>query len=189
MGEGGYTNLFNIVPKLRKDMNGSLIVQIHAETDHVDAFAQYLDSISTMNVIRIRDGLSIEGGNCYLASGNENITLKPYSANYTLRCSKTCLPGLTPIDAAMISIAGIFKNHVAGIILSGNETDGEEGIRAIQKNNGSAFVLNPRFCLCKRMGENILRACSAQIIEDEAGVVKKIQGLHLEAKEAVQQLK
>ncbi len=184
-GEGGYVNLLNIIPKLSAEMSGSLIVQLYAETDHVDAFAQYLDSISNMKVIRIRDGLIMEGGNCYLASCNESITLKPYSANYTLRCSENYLPGLTPIDAVMISIAGIFKDHVAGIILSGDEPDGEQGIRTIQQNKGATFVLNPRYCLYKKMGENIIKKCSSKIIQDEIGIVNKIEGLHRKAKEMV----
>jgi two-component system, chemotaxis family, protein-glutamate methylesterase/glutaminase len=184
-GEGGYSNLLKIVPKLNADMSGSLIVQIFAETDRVDSFTEYLDSISSMKVIRIQDGLIIEGGNCYVASCNENLSLKPYSAHYTLRCSENYFPGLSPIDAAMSSIAAIFKDHVAGIILSGNESDGVKGIRAIQKNNGSTFILDSRNCLCKRMGENILKKCSSEIIRDESEVVKRIESLHLKAKETV----
>jgi two-component system, chemotaxis family, protein-glutamate methylesterase/glutaminase len=184
-GEGGYSNLLNIIPKLNADMSGSLIVQIYDETDHVDAFTEYLGSISNMKVIRIQDGLIIEGGNCYVASCNENISLKPYSAHYTLRCSENYFPGLSPIDAAMSSIAAIFKDHVAGFILSGNETDGEKGICAIQENNGSTFILDPRNCLCKGMGENIFRKCKSEIIRDEVGIVKRIKNLHLKAKETV----
>jgi len=184
-GEGGYTNLLNIIPKLNAEMSGSLIVQIYAEADHVDSFTQYIDSISNIKVVRVQDGLIIEGGNCYLASCNENITLKPYSANYTLRCNDNYNPDLAPMDTAMTSIAGIFKDHVAGIVLSGNEIDGETGINTIQKNNGSTFVLNPAYCLCKKMGNNIFQKCSAKMIENEADIVKTIERLHLKAKETI----
>jgi two-component system, chemotaxis family, protein-glutamate methylesterase/glutaminase len=184
-GEGGYSNLLNIIPKLHSEISGSLIVQIYAETDHVNAFTEYLDSISNMKVIRIQDGLIIEGGNCYVASCNENISLKPYSAHYTLRCNENYFPGLSPIDATMSSIAAIFKDHVAGFILSGNEMDGEKGVSAIQKNNGSTFILDTRNCLCKRMGENIFKKCKSEIIPDENGIVRRIESLHLKAKETV----
>ena len=184
-GEGGYSNLLNIIPNLHADISGSIIVQIYAKADHVDAFTEYLDSISNMKVIRIQDGLIIEGGNCYVASSNENISLKPYSAHYTLRCSENYSPGLSPIDAAMSSITSIFKDHVAGVILSGNETDGEEGIRAIQRNNGFTFILDTRNCLCKRLAENIHKRCSSEIIRDESGIVERIENLHLKAKETV----
>ncbi len=184
-GEGGYANLLKIIPRLSSEMSGSIIVQLYAETDHVDAFAQYLDSISNLHVVRIQDGLIIEGGNCYIASCNENITLKPYSANYTLRCTEGYPPGLTPMDAAMISIAQIFKDHVAGIVLSGNETDGEKGINAILENKGSAYILNPQYCLCKTMANNIYKKCLPKVIENEEAIVQVIENLHLKAKETI----
>jgi two-component system, chemotaxis family, protein-glutamate methylesterase/glutaminase len=184
-GEGGYSNLLNIIPKINAEISGSLIVQIYAEADHVNAFTEYLDSISNMKVIRIQDGLIIEGGNCYVASCNENISLKPYSAHYTLRCSENYFPGLSPIDAAMSSIAAIFKNHAAGFILSGNELDGEKGVSAIQKNDGSTFILDSKNCLCKRMGENIAKKCNSEVILNENGIINKIERLHLKAKEMV----
>lgn len=184
-GEGGYSNLLNIIPNLHAHMSGSIIVQIYAREDHVDAFTDYLDSISNMKVVRIHDGLIIEGGNCYVGSCNENISLKPYSANYTLRCTENLSPGVSSIDATMCSITSIFKNHVAGVILSGNETDGEMGVRAIQNNNGLAFILDPRNCLCKRLSMNIHQKCQPEIIRDESGIVKRIEDLHLKAKEQV----
>jgi two-component system, chemotaxis family, protein-glutamate methylesterase/glutaminase len=184
-GEGGYSNLLNIIPNLHAEISGSIIVQIYAKTDHVDAFTEYLDSISNLKVIRIRDGLIIEGGNCYVASSNEYISLRPYSAQYTLRCSENYFPGLSPFNAAMTSIASIFKDHVAGVVLSGNETDGEEGIRVIQKNNGSTYILDTRSCLCKRLAGNIHQKCSPEVIRDENGIVQKIESLHLKAKETI----
>ncbi len=184
-GEGGYANLLKIVPELSADMSGSLIVQLYAEANHVDEFSQYLDSMSNIKVVRIQDGLIIEGGNCYLASCNENITLKPYSANYTLRCCENYLTGISPMDAAMISLSGIFKSNVAGVLLSGDELDGEKGFNAIRQHSGSTFVLNPRYCFCKKMGKNILEKCSSTIVEDENELVKKIKSLHQKAKETV----
>ena len=184
-GEGGYSNLLNIIPNLHAYISGSIVVQIYARADHVDAFTDYLDSISNMKVMRIQDGLIIEGGNCYVGSCNENISLKPYSANYTLRCSENLSPDVSSIDATMCSITSIFKDHVAGVILSGNETDGEIGVRAIQKNNGLAFILDPKNCLCKRLSQNIHQKCQPEIISDENGIVKRIESLHLKAKEQV----
>jgi two-component system, chemotaxis family, protein-glutamate methylesterase/glutaminase len=184
-GEGGFSNLLNIIPKIHAEISGSLIVQIYADFDHVVAFTEYLDSVSNMKVIRSQDGLIIEGGNCYVASCNENISLKPYSAHYTLRCKEKNFSGITPLDAAMCSISAIFKDHAAAFILSGNEIDGEIGVSAIQKNNGSVYVLDTKTCFCKRMGENIMKKCHPEVIPDESDIVMKIESLHLKAKETV----
>ncbi len=177
-GSGGYSNLLKIIPGLGSEISGSLVVVIYADSHHVDAFAEYLNSISTIKVVRIRDGITIDGGNCYVASGGENVYLKPYSAHYTLRCSQKYFPGLGPIDMTMSSITSVFKERVAGIILSGNEIDGEKGIEAIQKNKGEAYILHPQKCLYKKMGLNIRKQCGVTVIDDELSLIQKIKDHH-----------
>ncbi len=177
-GTGGYFNLLRLIPYLENDISGSIIVIIYADIHHVDAFAEYLNSISTIKVVRVRDGITIDGGNCYIACGSENIYLKPHSAHYTLRSSQKYFPGMGPIDMTMSSIASIFKGRVAGFILSGNEIDGEKGIKEIQENNGSSFVLDPKRCLYKNMGKNIKKKCDIELLNDEYTLAKKIKELH-----------
>lgn len=180
-GEGGYVNLLNIIPKLSADMNGAIIVVLYAEYGHVDVFTEYLDSITGIKVQRIKDGISIEGGNCYVASGEEYLFLKPFSAHYTIRSTRKKIPGHKPLDMAMNSIATIFKSKVAGILLSGSEIDGEIGIKAIQKNGGKVLVLNPNDCFCKDLSENIIKKCSVDKIVTENDLTKEILSLHKDA--------
>jgi two-component system, chemotaxis family, protein-glutamate methylesterase/glutaminase len=180
-GEGGYSNLLKLIPKLDSEMSGSIIIVIYADSHHVDSFAEYLNCVSRMKVVRVRDGITIDGGNCYIASGSENVYLKPYSAHYTLRCSQKYFPGLGPIDMTMSSIASVFKEKVAGVILSGNEGDGEKGILAIQENDGSTFVLDSKRCLCKKMGKTIRQACDVEVVKDEEALAAKLITLHSEA--------
>lgn len=180
-GEGGYSNLLKLIPKLDPEMSGSIIIVIYADSHHVDSFAEYINCISRMKVVRVQDGITIDGGNCYIASGSENVYLKPYSAHYTLRSSQKYFPGLGPIDMTMSSIASVFKDKVAGVILSGNENDGEKGVLAIQENEGSTFVLDSQRCLCKKMGQNIRQNCDVDVVMDEEELANKLIALHSEA--------
>ena len=176
-GLGGYTNLLRIIPKIPEGMSGAIVIVIYAERDHVDAFTDYIDAISNIKVLRMVDGLNIEGGNCYVASSRDNVYMKPYSAQYTIRRTKA-IPGYGPVDLVMNSIASVFKDRTAGIIMSGVELDGEKGINAIKKNNGLSVVLNASNCMCKEMGENILRKCSVDKIVDERDATDFIIDLH-----------
>lgn len=180
-GEGGYRNLLNIVPKLPADIDGAIIVLLFGDYEHVNVFAEYLDSITDLKVQRIKDGITIEGGNCYIASGEEYLFLKPFSAHYTLRCTRKKIPGHKPLDMAMNSIATIFRNKMAGVILSGSEIDGELGVKAIRKNGGKVMVLNPNDCFCKGSAENIIKKCSVDEIVTEIELSDKIKALHKEA--------
>ncbi len=184
-GLGGYSNLLKIIPHLHQDLNGTVVVVIYAEAHHVDEFADYLNSISTVKVVRVKDGIQIEGGNCYIACGKDNVYLKPYSAHYNLRCSQKYFPGLGSIDMTMSSIASVFKDRVAGMILSGNEVDGEKGIQAIIKNNGAVYVLNSKRCLYKKMGKHIQKKCEIETVDDEDCLADKIMALHNDASKNV----
>lgn len=177
-GEGGYVNLLNIIPQFSSEMSGALVILLYAEYEHVDTFTEYLDSITSMKVQRIKDGISIEGGNCYVASGEEYLFLKPYSAHYTIRSTRKQIPGHKPLDMAMNSIATIFKNKVAGVLLSGSEIDGEIGVKAIKKNGGKVLALNPNDCFCKGMCENIIKKCTIDMIVTESEITKEVQMLH-----------
>ncbi len=176
-GLGGYSNLLRLVPKIPEDISGAIIAVIHAESEHVDAFADYLDAISNMKVNRVQDGMNMEGGNCYIASSSDTVYMKPYSAQYTIRKTKS-VPGYGPIDLIMKSISSVFKDRVAGMILSGREFDGEKGINTIKEHDGLSVVLNASNCLCKEMGENVLRKCIIDKIVDERDATGFITSLH-----------
>ena len=184
-GEGAYINLLKLIPQLQPDLNGSLLILIDGTVEHVDAFTEYLDAISSINVIRIQDGLSIEGGNCYVGCDNESIYLKPYSAHYTLKFSKEYDSQIRPMDMTIKSITRIFKNRSSAIFLSGENVEGEIGVADIIENNGSAMVLDPKNCMYKEMGQNIIDKFNADIIADEEGLANEIISMHYRFKGVV----
>ncbi len=184
-GEGAYINLLKLIPHIPSGINGSLLILIDGTVEHVDAFTDYLDAISTVNVIRIQDGLSIEGGNCYVGCDNECIFLKPYSAHYTLKFSKEYYSDIRPMDMTIKSIAKVLKNRTAAIFLSGEECEGDIGVEVIHENQGSTMVLDPKQCLYKVMGQNIIDKYPTDIIADEEDLAKKIIDMHFRFKDMV----
>lgn len=182
-GEGAYINLLKLIPQLSADMNGSILILIDGTVEHVDSFTEYLDAISTVNVVRIQEGLSIEGGNCYVGCDNECIFLKPYSAHYTLKFSREHYSDVRPMDMTIKSITKIFKNRTATIFLSGEEHEGEIGVQTILDNQGTALVLDPKNCLYKEMVNNIIDKFPANVIADEESLAAEITGIHFRFKD------
>lgn len=172
-GQGSYSNLLTIIPKIPEKFSGTILTVISAERDHVDRFTNYLDAISNVQVYRMADGMNIEGGKCYIASSHDNFYLKPYSTQYTVRTAESAGED-GPIDIMMNSTAFLFKEKVTGIVLSGAELDGARGSNAIMNNDGLIAVLDAAHCLCTEMGENILRQCIVDEIVDENSVLELI---------------
>jgi two-component system chemotaxis response regulator CheB len=181
-GEGSFANLLQIIPQLEPEMGGAIIVVIHAVTEHLNNFTEYLDAISEMEVIRARNGITIEGGNCYIASGQEYMRLKPYTAQLTLQKMQKESSDKGAIDVLLTSASIIMKKRLAGVILSGLEKEGDRGIDTLIGNGGVPVMLAPEECYCKQMSQRILVKCHIPETFNSLELVEKIKTLHYNAK-------
>lgn len=182
-GEGCFRSLLNIIPKLDSDLGGAVLIVIRAQDSHVDTFAEYLDSISPMKVLRAREGMSLEGGFCYVASSGDQITLQQFSAQQTLVQVKNPESGVGAIDLLMMSVASVFKNKCAGVLLSGSDMDGIRGMSTIRENGGESMVLNPAECLISglpRMALEKFRGLA--MAKDDSDLAGKITNLYSQAR-------
>ncbi|WP_457576542.1 chemotaxis protein CheB [Desulfomarina sp.] len=185
-GEGGFYNLLNIIPRLEPDMGGAVIAVLHCDVKQIDSFTEYLDSISSMKVLRAGDGVSLEAGNCYLASGEDYMCLKPYSTRLTLqRLQKKTADNVGPLDVLMASVSAIFKKKAAGIIISGDKEEGEKGISILMRNRGTQLILESTACLCSSMGKRVMKQCNIHTTVSMDNLVEKIKHLHRNAKDDI----
>ncbi len=182
-GEGCFFNLLQIVPQLGDNLRGALIAVIHQTTEHVNSFAEYLDAISEIKVIRAREGVTIESGNCYVASGSDYMNIKPYNGQLTLqKVPKTSLKG-GPVDILLASVSTVLKKRAAGIILSGDDNDGDEGMALLLKNGGMYAVLNKEECYHKNMGRQVVEKCNLAGTVSMDQLVDMIKGIHTSARD------
>ncbi|MBB5346434.1 chemotaxis response regulator CheB [Desulfoprunum benzoelyticum] len=183
-GPGCFRNLLGIVSRLDADMGGALIVVIMDEDEAVNSFTEYLNSISTMRVVRARENMRIDGGNCYIVSGTESFGLKPYSANVSFQ-QLSSDDGKDPLDLLLSSTATVFRNRTAAVILSGDAHGGVAGVQAILEAQGTALMLDPAECYYKGLGTMIRDSCPSIISLGENDLVAQIQALHYGSKTTV----
>ncbi len=185
-GEGGYANLSKIIPELNPEMGGALLVSIRDEVEHVESFIKYLDAISAVKVSLAQDGLTLEGGGCYVFPGVEQVVLSPYSGNFTLQMvANQMVDNSGGLDTLMISASRILKNRVAGVLLSGAGDEGSKGMEEILRNNGTCLILNPDYCLLKGMTSEAFVRYDLSGDLDEKAVANRIQELHFAHQEKV----
>jgi two-component system, chemotaxis family, protein-glutamate methylesterase/glutaminase len=185
-GEGGYANLLQIIPSLCREMGGAIIVLIHDEPDKVSSFVEYLGSISAITVVRGQDGLTMEGGSCYIFSGAERVTVSAHSGNYVFRVANDPAEMRQgTINLTLMAMAPLFKDRIAGILLSGSENDGVKGMEAIRKHNGAVIALELSRCLCKDMCDKLMRKCPEAFVVNEKGVVELIRTMEIQNRKQV----
>jgi two-component system chemotaxis response regulator CheB len=173
-GVGGYYNLLQIVPKLKGSMNGSVIAVIHGDENHLNVFTEYLDAISSINVIRGREGISLEAGNCYIISEKDRMAVKPFSTQLGLEKVGNDQLDNGPLDLILSSVATHFKAKSEAIILAGHITDGEKGGALFQSQGGEILILSPRECYSTVLGTHIARQFGIKKALAARGVVQKI---------------
>ncbi len=185
-GESGYGNLLKIIPALNPDMGGAIFVMIHDAPVHIKSFVNYLDSISDFQVALGEDGVMVEGGCCYLFSGQDHVSLSSNSGQYRLQIgSRGESAENGAIDTLMASVASFLGERASGVLLSGDMSDGNAGMQEIMEHHGMCMVLSPDYCLEKAMVENFANEHSIETDVDETGLAKKIQERHLLNKEHV----
>ncbi len=149
--EGGYGALLNVIPRLRSTLPAAYVAVMHQAPHHLDAFARYLNDCSQVNVERAVDGTVLNGGTCYLSASTENLSLRKNGGQLVLSVEasdpSTDEPG--SIDRFMEAAASVMQEKAAGVILTGKNDDGLDGLGEIIRNGGSAFIQDPRSCLFK----------------------------------------
>ena len=177
-GEGSIRNLLNIVPRLKPEGVGSVIIVLHTNNEQMASLAQYLDAVSRMKVLRIQEGMGLEQNCCYLASAAEYICLRPQANQFFFQKVKTTDSEVGSIDLTMASVASLFKRDTAGILLSSHALDGLRGLATVKKNGGRQLVLNLSDCLARRLVEKALQNGDPEVVGSEDLLARKINSLH-----------
>lgn len=166
--EGGYSALLKIIPQLKPDWSAAYLVVLYATPAYVDAFADYLSLHSGINVKRAADGDILQGGTCYLAAGSEYITAVETNQELSLRVHPSPFPERRgAINMLMLSLSEILSDRVTGIILSGEEQDGAEGVKEIIRVGGDVIIQSPQTCLFKEMAQTAITLCkTGKILPD-----------------------
>jgi len=158
--EGGYSALLKIIPQLKPDWPATYLVILYAAPAYVDAFAKYLNRHSAIKVKRAIDGKALKSGTCYLAAGSEYITALKVKKKLSLRVHPSPFPERRgAINILMLSLSEIMSERTVGIILSGQEQDGAEGVTEIARVGGNVIIQAPQTCLFKEMPETAIRMC------------------------------
>ncbi len=174
--EGGYSALLKIIPQLKPDLPVTYLAILYAAPAYVDAFAKYLNQHSAVKVKRAVDGKVLKSGTCYLAAESEYITAVKVKKKLSLRVHPSPFPKRRgAINILMLSLSEIMSDRTLGIILSGQEQDGAEGVAEIARVGGEVIIQDPQTCLFKEMPETAIRLCESGDILPDTYIAEAIE--------------
>ncbi|RLQ93090.1 CheR family methyltransferase [Falsibacillus albus] len=117
----------------------SFIVVQHLSPNYKSYMPELLKKSTDMNIVIAEDGMRINEKtiylcppSCYITIIDENkIKLDPYPESRSPHF---------PIDELLTSMASELRDQAVGIVLSGNGTDGTQGMKAIRESGGMCIV-------------------------------------------------
>lgn len=173
--EGGYGGLLKIIPRLRPDTGAAFLVVLYTAANHVEDFSRYLDHLSALSVQRATDGVPLCGGVCHIAAEDEYLTIDRNGGAPLLRVHPAPFSERRgAVNMLMFSAAESFGGHSVGAVLSGNGTDGQEGLQEIIRVGGCGFVQDPGSCLYKEMAQAVLENCDGPEMVMSGGMADQI---------------
>jgi two-component system CheB/CheR fusion protein len=138
---GGIKALQSFFEKLPKDSGFAVVVAQHLSPVHKSSLPQIIQKSTKLQVQQASNGLSLDGGNIYIAPPDNDIEVR--NGKIVLSPSDTDFGPKPSVNKLLYSIAQEYKENSIAVILSGTGTDGAAGSEYLQSSGGKVLVQNP----------------------------------------------
>jgi two-component system chemotaxis response regulator CheB len=117
----------------------AIIQHRHKDSDHL--LRTLLQERSALVVCEVEDKMPIERGTVYVAPPDYHTLVEP--GHFSLSTEAPVRYSRPSIDVAFGSAADSYAHRTVGIVLTGANADGAEGLRFISDRGGLAIVQDP----------------------------------------------
>ena len=141
---GSFPVISDILASLEKDkVNIPIIMGLHRLKNIRHGFVEALDIKSNIPIVEPRDKEAIESGKAYLAPANYHLMVE-VGYSFSLSTGPMVKYSRPSIDILLKSAALTYGDSLVGILVSGANTDGADGMKAIKECSGYTIVQDPK---------------------------------------------
>lgn len=173
---GALDALSAILPALPEDFELPIMVVVHVPPDKKSVLADLFQAKCRVRVIEAEDKEPVRGGTVYFAPPDYHLLVEE-SGRLSLSTEEAVLFSRPSIDVLFESAADVYGSGLVGIVLSGANHDGAQGLQAICDAGGRALVQNPLEAFASAMPEAALSACPSAETMPLEGIANFLQGL------------
>jgi two-component system chemotaxis response regulator CheB len=155
---GAVDALSVILPALPRHYPLALIVVIHVPPDRASAMTQLFESKCLLSVREAEDKEPIRPGTVYFAPPDYHLLVET-DKRLSLSSDEPVHFSRPSIDVLFESAADAFGEGLIGVILTGANHDGAQGLKAIAAAGGTAIVQHPERAHASAMPQAALDAC------------------------------
>lgn len=146
---GGPVALQKILPQLPSNFPVPILLIQHMPATFTPAFAERLNSMSSLRVKQAEDGDELQAGRAYLAPGGKQMLLKKEGRRTRIVVMEgdDRLTYKPSVDLTFGSAARTFPGKMLGIVLTGMGADGREGSRLIKSSGATVWTQDEKSCV------------------------------------------
>lgn len=162
---GGFEAVTQLLRNLPPDTGMAFVFAQHLDPTHESALTALLTGDTQMDVIEARDNMRLEPNHFYVMPPNRTMLVSKRRLKLSRRIASD---EHKPINPFLQSLAKEMGEKAVGIILSGNGSDGTEGLKAIRAAGGITFAQDERTAKYPGMpGSAITAGCVNYILTPE----------------------
>ncbi|HEV7992453.1 MAG TPA: chemotaxis protein CheB [Gemmatimonadaceae bacterium] len=172
---GGLAALRTLVAGLPDSfqMAVTLVQHRHKDSDHL--LRTLLQERSALEVCEVEDKMPLEHGHIYVAPPDYHTLVEP--GHFSLSTDAPVRYSRPSIDVTFSSAADSYGHRTVGIVLTGANADGADGLRRISDRGGLALIQDPETAESKPMPEAARRAVPRARVMSLSGIVDYLSSL------------
>jgi len=140
---GGLNALLQILPDLHSLNSFALVIVLHRRGTDDLTLEELIKLKTAIQVRAIEDKELLLPGFVYVAPSNYHLLFEK-DGTFSLDTSEKVNYSRPSIDVSFESAAEVYGDSLIGILLSGSNSDGTEGLKYIQKAGGIIIVQDPK---------------------------------------------
>ena len=160
---GGIDALFVLLGALRPPLPCPVMVVLHLPDDHQSRLVQVFAARLSVPVQEAQPHAPVEPGSVYFAPPGYHLLVEP-DRTFSLSVDAPVLFSRPSIDVLLQSCADAYGARLLGIILTGANEDGAQGLASIRAAGGLTAVQDPREAQHSTMPEAAVRAARPDFI-------------------------
>lgn len=139
---GSLQVILTMVKNLNGDLNFPIVLILHRKAQAESILPRLLQQFSLIDVLEIEDKTEIKNNKIYIVPSDYHLLFEDKNT-VSLDGSEKMNYSRPSIDVTFRSAAELFGESVVGVLLSGANSDGVEGLKYIKRNNGKVWIQDP----------------------------------------------
>ena len=173
---GGVQALSELLPALSRESQAAVFVVLHLPRDRPSLLVDVFSQKCALAVREAEDKEPVIPGTVYFAPPNYHL-LVDAGPQLALSADDLVNHSRPSIDVLFESAAQVYREHLLGVILSGANEDGAEGLAAVHDAGGLTVVQEPQTAQSSAMILSALERRPADLVLDLAGIAGLLQRL------------